>query len=136
MNVQTTVTAGAESWDIKRYGTIGDDPQADAGATAFTRCSSGTTYVAGTTNYRTTGQKTNDIGATAVTDALDRLQNDAATWAISCKQVSEAKDGTSNGTVFDEYTNATAGLRPRLRLTWKAVRDPIMCGGMCAGQRL
>lgn len=135
VNIQTTVTAGAESWDLKRYGTLGQDPEADSAADAFTRCGSGTTY-ATTTNYRTTGAKTDNLGSTAVTDAIDRLQNDATVWSISVKQVSEAKDGSSNGTVLDEYVNGTAANRPRLRLTWKAVRDPIACGGFCPGQRL
>lgn len=136
MNVQTTVTAGAESWDIKRYGTLGDDPNADVGLTAFGRCTSGTTYVSATTNYRTTGAKTNDLGATAVTDALDRVQTGGTVWGVSIKQVAETKDGTSNGTVFDEYTNGTAANRPRLRVTWKAVRDPVACCGMVPGVRL
>jgi hypothetical protein len=138
INVQSTVSAGAESWDIKRYGSLGDDAEPDAAATAFSRCnSSATVYVTGTTNFRTTGVKTNDLGSSGVADAQDRINNDSAVWSISIKQTSEAKDGSSNGTVVDEYTAATAANRPQLAVTWKAVRDPIGgCGMCCPGQRL
>lgn len=136
INVTTTFTATAETWNIRRYGTLGDDPSPDAGATAFTRCASGTTYTT-TTSYRTTGVKSVTLGATAITDATDRLQNDATVWGISIQQQNETVGAPSRGFTLDEYTAGTAANRPRLQVTWKAVRDPIGgCGMCCPGQRL
>ena len=137
MTVQATVSAGSESWMPRRYGSLGDSPDGDSGATAYTRSGGGTAYLASaTTNYRTTGNKTDTLNASAVADCLDRIQNDSATWAISIQQTSEATGAGSHFTVFEEYTNGTAANRPQIVVTWKAIRDPIPCGGMCPGRRL
>lgn len=137
LSVQGTVSAGSESWMPKRYGSLGDDPNADSAATAFGRMTGGTAYLASaTTNYRTTGLKTDTLNASAVADCLDRIQNNSSTWAIAVQQTSETTGAGSHFTAFDEYTNATAANRPQIVVTWKAIRDPIPCGGMCPGRRL
>lgn len=123
---------GSETWDIRRYGALGNDPQADNAATAFGRCTGGQLY-ATTTLYRTNSTThTVDLGADGVTDAQSRFDASGTVWAIAIKQQNETTGRTAWAS-FNEYTAATAANRPRLQVTWTAaaaavVRDPIYLG--------
>lgn len=137
MNVIAVVSAASESWMPRRYGSLGDDPNPDSAATAFGRSGGGTAYLASaTTNYRTTGAKTDTLNSSAVTDCNDRIANDASVWTIAIQQTSEATGAGSHNTNFSEYIDGTAANRPQIVVTWKAIKDPIPCGGMCPGRRL
>jgi hypothetical protein len=107
----------AESWDIRRYGTLGDSPSPDTAANAFTRCASGSLYV-NTTQYRVANAPyIDDLGATGISDAQNRVSGSAAVWAISIVMVGGGSGG-NRYTSFREYTDGTALNRPRLILTW------------------
>lgn len=111
-----TITAGH---DIGAYGTAGgDDPQADSGATMYSRCANSGEYLNDTTQLTTTGVKTFDLGAQAVRD-FNAQRSIANTFSVSCRYANEAAAADTGSTV-NEYTTANP---PALSVTWLSTAD-------------
>ena len=106
-------------WDLDGYNGDGQaNPEADSGATMYTSCENTGTYVTNTTDFRTTGVKTIDLGATAIADV--EAARDAGVIFSVAIQLGSTGDtentGASNRCEFSEYTDATNP--PKLRITY------------------
>lgn len=98
MNAVNAVSTSTHSWYLGRY--VGD-PETDSAATMFSACNvSGSPYVT-TTALRTTGVKTIDLGATAVSD-FQSAYGLGSTFSIACRIVDESSAPTY-GTEIDDY---------------------------------
>ncbi|HJW80815.1 MAG TPA: putative phage tail protein [Acidiferrobacterales bacterium] len=92
------------------------DPEADAGATAYTRSNvQADNYAAGITDLRTTGIKTIALGAQAVADIQAAIatgtfalaiQGDGEPWAAGVRSVLAEYTGTNKPTLILEYEPA------------------------------
>lgn len=117
INVQTVTGASGESWYVGPYQGSGlGDPEADAGATAFSRCDvSGDNYVT-TTSYQTTGVKNlTSLGGNALTD-MEAARTAGSLFTMAVRIVNE-----TSGTKYDdfsEYSNGTAANRPQLTVDY------------------
>lgn len=114
--VTVAVVVGAPTtWDVGPYGTNGqDDPNADSGATMFSRCANAGEYANDTSVFASTGSKTIDLGAQAVTDLQAALAG--GIFSVSCRYNGA---GTGVGAALQEYDplGTTAG-EPELCVTY------------------
>lgn len=94
-----TVTAG---FDVGRYGATGqEDPQADSGATMFTRCANGGEYLNDDASMSTTGPKFMSLGNQAVID-LRAAAAGTGTFSVSARYANEAA-APNTGSVINEF---------------------------------
>jgi hypothetical protein len=115
LSVNVTLVPGVSTHDIGPYGTAGtDDPQTDAGATMFSRCSNTGQYANDTSALAATGVRTVVLGSQAVTDLQAALSGGA--FSISCRL--SAESGTDIGSVMEEYSGGSSP--PELCVTFLA----------------
>jgi hypothetical protein len=116
--VTVAVVVGTPTtWDIGPYGTNGqDDPNADTGATMFSRCANAGEYANDTNVFGTTGSKTINLGAQAVADLQAAIAG--GSFSVSCRYNGA---GTGVGGALQEYDpiGTTAG-EPELCVTTAA----------------
>jgi len=106
------VPGSGSTWDVGPYGTNGqDDPEADSGATMYSRCLNSGQYVNDTTVFATTGSKTLDLGSTAVSHVQAAL---GGIFSVSC--VYNDTSTASAGATIEEYSGESNP--PELCVTW------------------
>ena len=89
------------------------NPQSDSGSTAYTRCDvSSDNYIAASEDFRSTGSKTFDLGATADSD-VEAARDAGTTFSVCLK--SDTESGSNNFGTLQEYTGADP---PTLTITY------------------
>jgi hypothetical protein len=118
------VLGSPTTWDVGPYGTAGtDDPEADSGATMYTRCANAGTYLDNSTAFTSTGLKVLDLGAQAVTDLQAALAG--GIFSVSCRYNGA---GTGVGASIEEYSGGSAPARLCVTYT-----DDVAVTGTLAG---
>lgn len=125
LTVNVAVVLGSPTtWDIGPYGTAGtDDPEADSGATMYSRCANTGTYLDNSTAFTSTGLKVLDLGAQAVTDLQAALVG--GIFSVSCRYNGA---GTGVGASIEEYSGGAAPARLCVTYT-----DDVAVTGTLAG---
>lgn len=117
----------ATTWNVGPYGTNGqDDPEADSGATMFSRCNNAGQYAV-TSVFSTLGSKTLDLGATAITHLQAAILG--GIFSVSCSYNDPFTFPA--GAAIEEYTGGSNP--PRLCVTISSVSE-LVVGARAAWQ--
>ena len=106
------LAAGALLWDIDGYGGTGlADPEVANGATLFAGCGITGVYIDNTTQFRTAGVKTLNLGAQAVAD-LQAARVAGNRFSVALRETTDTT--TSAYALLAEFTAASDANKPAL----------------------
>ena len=120
INVASVTSAGSLLWDILSYLAAGlASPEIDTGADMYAGCASGNLLIDNSIEFRTTGLKTIDLGAQAVTDVQAALDG-GNFYSLAIRETTDTT--AASRCEFTEYTDGTNP--PKLIITYTAVGAP------------
>jgi len=129
--VQIAAATSAVNCDVRQMNDYSTAPRSDTAANVWTNAGDGTTYISNNNFCTTTGQKTLDLGSTAITDVSNaRTASPLEQFSVGLGFNSETRDATTRSVTIAMSEHGTASNNPKLKVTFTARNSQtIILGG-------